>query len=136
MINNEWAYNLETNLYSVIKSNAMAYLEEDYPDIFFTTEEEISDEPVFPTILIQSVEPTEMNEDLEADRINTISFTTQVIVTTNGGRSEALQIASVIADIYKQKMFKIKPMPFARKEDKLWTATFRAKRKFGWNDIL
>lgn len=34
MINNEWAYNLETNLYSVVKSNAMAYLEEDYPDIF------------------------------------------------------------------------------------------------------
>ncbi len=136
MINNKWAYSLETDLYSIIKHNAMAILSQEYPDIFFTIEEEINSEPIFPTVLIQSVEPTETNEDLEADRINVISFTTQVTVTTNKSRNEALKIANIIADLYKQKLFKIKPFPFARKEDNLWIATFRAKRKFGWNDIL
>lgn len=136
MIDNEWAYDLETNLYSVIKSNALLKLQEHYPDIFITTEEESDDAPAFPAVLIQSLEPTETNEDLEADRINAINFTAQIIVQTNNSRSEALYIANCIADIYKQRMFKIKPMPFVRKENELWTATFRAKRKIGWNDIL
>lgn len=136
MIDNQWAYDLETDIYSVIKHSTNFILSEMYPNIFFTTEENINDEPVFPTVLIQSLEPIETDDDLEADRINAINFTAQVTVTTNKSRSEALKIANIIADLYKQKMFKIKPFPFARKEENLWIATFRAKRKFGLNDVL
>lgn len=136
MIDNQWAYDLETNVFSIIKTRALAVLESDYPDIFVTTDEESDSEPVFPTVLIQSVEPTETHSDLESDRINVVDFTAQVTVTTNQSRSDALRISGAIADLYKQSLFKIKPMPFARKEGNLWIATFRAKRKFGWNDIL
>lgn len=135
MIDNQWAFDLETNVFSTIKKKALAILEDNYPDISITADEESNDTPVFPTVLIQAVEPTETNSDLEADRINTVDFTAQVTVTTNRSRSEALQVSNVIADLYKKRLFKIKPMPFVRKGN-LWTATFRAKRKFGWNDIL
>lgn len=136
MIDNQWAYDLETNVFSIIKARTLAVLENDYPGIFVTTDEESNSEPVFPAVLIQSVEPTETHSDLESDRINVVDFTAQVTVTTNQSRSEALRISGTIADLYKQSLFKIRPMPFARKEGNLWIATFRAKRKFGWNDIL
>lgn len=52
-----------------------------------------TNKPVFPTILIQSVEPTETNSDLEADRINTVDFTAQDNSNNNRSRSEALQVS-------------------------------------------
>ena len=80
MIDNQWAFDLETNVFSIIKKKALAILEDNYPDISITADEESNDTPVFPTVLIQSVEPTETNSDLEADRINTVDFTAQVTV--------------------------------------------------------
>lgn len=136
MVDNQWAFDLEINVFSIIKRKALTILNDNYPNINITTDEESNYKPLFPTVLIQSIEPAEINRDLEANRINTIDFVTQVTVTTNKSRSEALKVSNTIADLYKQRLFNIKLMPFARKEGNLWIATFRAKRKFDWNDII
>lgn len=47
MIDNQWTFDLEMNVFSTIKKKALAILEDNYPDISITADEESSDTPVF-----------------------------------------------------------------------------------------
>lgn len=132
----EWAYNLERTIFSIVKARAENSLKNKYPKIRFTNEEEADGNAVFPTVLIQSVQPLEKAADLEKINIDTALYTTQVTITTNKSRNEALNIAYEIADKFKRMAFTLNPMPFVRKENKVYTATFRASRTFDWNDII
>lgn len=132
----EWAYNLERTIFSIVKARAENSLKNKYPKIRFTNEEEADGNTIFPTVLIQSVQPLEKVADLEKINIDTVLYTTQVTITTNKSRNEALNIAYEIADKFKQMAFTLNPMPFVRKENKVYTATFRASRTFDWNDII
>lgn len=132
----EWAYNLERTIFSIVKARAENSLKNKYPKIRFTNEEEADGNAVFPTVLIQSVQPLEKAADLEKINIDTVLYTTQVTITTNKSRNEALNIAYEIADKFKRMAFTLNPMPFVRKENKVYTATFRASRTFDWNDII
>ncbi len=132
----EWAYNLERTIFSIVKARVENSLKNKYPKIRFTNEEEADGNAVFPTVLIQSVQPLEKAADLEKINIDTVLYTTQVTITTNKSRNEALNIAYEIADKFKRMAFTLNPMPFVRKENKVYTATFRASRTFDWNDII
>lgn len=132
----EWAYKLERTIFSIVKARAENSLKNKYPKIRFTNEEEADGNAVFPTVLIQSVQPLEKAADLEKINIDTVLYTTQVTITTNKSRNEALNIAYEIADKFKRMAFTLNPMPFVRKENKVYTATFRASRTFDWNDII
>lgn len=133
---NQWVYDLETKIYSVVKSISESKLKKKYPDIFFTQEEESYEKPTFPSILIKRLQTAERNSDLERIAVVTVPFTAQVTVTSNKGRRDAYCVADTICDVYKSKGFLIKNMPNVRKEDKLWVATFRVSRNFDRNDIL
>lgn len=135
-VRTEWAYNLERTIFSIVKARAENSLKNKYPKIRFTNEEEADGNAIFPTVLIQSVQPLEKVADLEKINIDTVFYTTQVTITTNKSRNEALNIAYEIADKFKQMAFTLNPMPFVRKENKVYTATFRASRTFDWNDII
>lgn len=132
----EWAYNLERTIFSIVKARAENSLKNKYPKIRFTNEEEADGNAAFPTVLIQSVQPLEKVTDLERINIDTVLYTTQVTITTNKSRNEALNVAYEIADRFKQMAFTLNSMPFVRKENKVYTATFRASRTFDWNDII
>lgn len=132
----EWAYNLERTIFSIVKARAENSLKNKYPKIRFTNEEEADGNAIFPTVLIQSVQPLEKVADLEKINIDTVLYTAQVTITTNKSRNEALNIAYEIADKFRQMAFTLNPMPFVRKENKVYTATFRASRTFDWNDII
>lgn len=134
-VRTEWAYNLERTIFSIVKARAENSLKNKYPKIRFTNEEEADGNAIFPTVLIQS-QPLEKVADLEKINIDTVLYTTQVTITTNKSRNEALNIAYEIADKFKQMAFTLNPMPFVRKENKVYTATFRASRTFDWNDII
>ena len=116
-------------------SKIYAQLHEKYPKALITRDEQSSTTPTFPTILIQALEPVERNPDLET-QINSVLFSTQIKVTTNKDRSTAMSIASEVAKRYKDLSFQLIGMPYCRKEDKLWAATFRARRTLDWNDRL
>ena len=135
-VRTEWAYNLERTIFSIVKARAENSLKNKYPKIRFTNEEEADGNAIFPTVLIQSVQPLEKVADLEKINIDTVLYTAQVTITTNKNRNEALNIAYEIADKFKQMAFTLNPMPFVRKENKVYTATFRASRTFDWNDII
>lgn len=133
---NQWAYDLETLVYSVIKARSENALKTKYPKIKFTQEEQTDTTATFPTVLIQSLEPIEKNPDLEMRRINTVLYTAQVTVTTNTSRSDATKIAQEISEQFKKISFEVTPLPFTRKNGKLWTSILRARRSFDWNDKL
>lgn len=133
---NQWVYDLETLVYSVIKARSEESLKAKYPKIKFTQEEQTDTTATFPTVLIQSLEPIEKNPDLEMRRINTVLYTAQVAVTTNTSRSDAMKIAQAISEQFKKASFEITTLPFTRKNGKLWTTILRTRRSFDWNDKL
>ena len=100
-VRTEWAYNLERTIFSIVKARAENSLKNKYPKIRFTNEEEADGNAIFPTVLIQS-QPLEKVADLEKINIDTVLYTTQVTITTNKSRNEALNIAYEIADKFKQ----------------------------------
>lgn len=131
-----WAFNLESTIFNIAKARAETGLKKTYPNIRFTNEEEADGNAVFPTVLIQSMQPLEKVVDLEKINIDTVLYTAQVTVTTNKSRAEALNVANEVAGRFKQMAFTLNPMPFVRKENKVFTATFRATRTFDYNDVL
>ena len=134
---NQWVYEIEKRTYAIVKTRCENKLKTKYPKLKFTQEEQSDSAAAsFPTVLVQALEPIEQNEDLECERVNTVLFTAQVIVTTNKSRLEALDVAQTVADEYKAMSFKLTTAPFVRKNGKLWTATLRARRSFDWNDRL
>lgn len=113
---NQWVYDLENLTYAIVKTRCEKKLKTKYPKLKFTQEEQSDSATAsFPTALVQALEPIEQNEDLECERINTVLFTAQVIVTTNKSRSEALNVAQAVANEYKAMSFKLTTAPFARK---------------------
>ena len=64
-VRTEWAYNLERTIFSIVKARAENSLKNKYPKIRFTNEEEADGNAIFPTVLIQSVQPLEKVADLE-----------------------------------------------------------------------
>ena len=134
---NQRVYDLENLTYAIIKTRCEKKLKTKYPKLKFTQEEQSDSATAsFPPVLVHALEPIEQNEDLECERINTVLFTAQVIVTTNKSRSEALNVAQTVANEYKAMSFKLAPAPFARNNGKIWTATLRARRSFVCNDSL
>lgn len=128
---NQWAFDIETDVFSKM----YALLSTKYPKALITKEEQSSTSPTFPSILIQSVAPAEKNADLET-QINSVLYSTQNTIKSNKSRSEAMNIASEVAKQYKNLSFQLVDMPYCRKDDNLWVATFRARRTIDRNDRL
>lgn len=142
MVDNTWAYEIETKVLGLINSYAIPRLKK--LDIFKTTrftnavtnEESRLSGTIFPTIYVHELAGTEQGKDLERQSINAVLETFQIDCITNTKQSDAKQIMRVVSDVMKELRFEIVSMPEFKSQDKVYRSTARFRRVIGRNDRI
>ena len=142
MVDNAWAYEIETKVLGIINSYAIPRLKK--LDIFNTTrftnavtnEESRLSGTIFPTIYVHELAGVEQGKDLEGQSINAVLETFQIDCITNTKQSDAKQIMRVVADVMKELRFEIVSMPEFKSQDKVYRSTARFRRVIGRNDRI
>ena len=142
MVDNTWAYEIETKVLGIINSYAIPRLKK--LDIFKTTrftnavtnEESRLSGTIFPTIYVHELPGSEQGKDLEGQSINAVLETFQIDCITNTKQSDAKQIMRVVADVMKELRFEIVSMPEFKSQDKVYRSTARFRRVIGRNDRI
>lgn len=116
MADNQWVFDLETNIFSNVATIAKPKLKKKYKSMnfdtaFTTVEKNLDKDPVFPTIYIHEMPGLERGADLEGTSVNAVQETIQVDVITNTKQSDAKGIMAILADAFKQMRFQITAMP-------------------------
>ena len=142
MVDNTWAYEIETKVLGLINSYAIPRLKK--LDIFNTTrftnavtnEESRLSGTIFPTIYVHELAGVEQGKDLDGQSINAVLETFQIDCITNTKQLEAKQIMRVVADVMKELRFEIVSMPEFKSQDKVYRSTARFRRVIGRNDRI
>ena len=133
---NQWAYDLEKKIFSIVKSRAYEKLKTKYPNVYITDIEKNTSKAVFPTVYIHELSGVEKASDLEGFCINAVQETFQVDVITNTSQSDANKVMAVVADEFKRLCFKITAMPEFEGTGETYRSTMRVRRIISANDIL
>lgn len=133
---NQWAFDLGTTIFSIVKSKTLTELKSKYPDIFVTDKGKTNGKAVFPTVYIQELSGSERGEDLEGKSINAVLETIQVDVTTNTSRADVNRVMYTVASIFKQMAFTVQSMPDFKYNGETYRKTARFQRIIGANDRL
>lgn len=134
--NNQWAFDLGTTIFSIVKSKTLTELKSKYPNIFVTDKGKTTGKAVFPTVYIQEMSGSERGADLEGRSINAVLETIQVDVTTNTSRADANKVMATVSDIFKQMRFTVQSMPTFEYNGETYRRTARFQRIIGANDRL
>lgn len=142
MADNQWVFDLETNIFSNVVTISKPKLKKKYKSMnfdtaFTTVEKNLDKDPVFPTIYIHEMPGLERGADLECASVNAVQETIQVDVITNTKQSDAKGIMAILADAFKQMRFQITAMPeFKNDSEKKFRSVARFRRIIGANDRL
>ena len=134
-MSNQWAFDLETAIFSMFKIYYEKKFKEKYPDLFVTSDEEQDGKAVFPTVLLQQIGFVEAGQDLEGISINGLRPTFQITISYKGSKNNIRNLAAHAAIFFKDKSFTVSDVIYTI-SDKIRTATFRATRIVGSNDNL
>lgn len=134
-MDNEWAFNLEYVIMTIVKTKIETALKTDYPNIFITNNGKSTAKPVFPTVYIHELPGTEKS-DLEGSAINAVLESFQVDVTTNTSQSDAKKVCAVVAQIFKELRFQISSMPEISDDGETYRSTCRVRRWIGADDTI
>lgn len=142
MADNQWVFDLETNIFSNVVTIAKPKLKKKYKSMnfdtaFTTVEKNLDKDPVFPTIYIHEMPGLERGADLEGTSVNAVQETIQVDVITNTKQSDAKGILAIISETFKKMQFQIISMPeFKNDNEKRFRSTARFRRVIGSNERL
>jgi hypothetical protein len=78
-----WIEDMNSTIYSLIRGNTKKDISADYPNVFYTNDNENMSTTKFPCIYIHPIGTTETDSDLESTEINSAIFTQEVQITFN-----------------------------------------------------
>ena len=133
---NQWVYDLEKKIFSIVKSRASEKLSGKYPNIYFTDIEQNTSKALFPTVYLHELPGVEKAQDLEGISVNAVQETFQVDVITNRNQSDVNKVMAVIADEFKRMCFWITAMPEFSGDNGTYRSTMRVRRIISATDIL
>lgn len=133
---NQWAYDLEKKIFSIVKDRAGDKLKSKYPNAYITDIEKNTSKAIFPTVYIHELPGVEKASDLEGISINAVQETLQIDVITNTSQSDANKVMAMVLDEFKQMCFRITAMPEFKSTGETYRSTARVRRVISHNDIL
>lgn len=139
MIDNGWSVDLESEIYTILKTRAKAQLVTAYPHILFTQKEKRNDDAQFPTVRILFIGSPESGQTLEGDGINAIRSTIEIKITVNGelGLTALRNIQKVMMAQLKLLMFDVTTRQTLEDETNDTTmAVIRASRLIGASETF
>lgn len=105
-----------------------------YPNMTFVSE--VSDTtPAFPCVYVHELEPTELGNDLQNQRIHAVRATFQIEVSTNTNKADARTVTSACINAMKALRFSYVSEIYT-KRDNLHTFVVRMRRVIANGDEL
>lgn len=107
-----WAIDIETDIYSIVKTKVTNALSTTFPNLFFTLDDASQTNPQFPTVYIRFTS-VEEGRDFESTSIPAIRIMAQYEVTTNKaqGISGARVVADKVLEAFKSLRFEAINLP-------------------------
>ena len=130
-----WISDIETKVFSEIKKNGQE-LKKNFPNIFFTTENESDTPAKFPTVYLEELSGTERGRYLEGNSVNAYMATFQINISHNDKKSHVRRVMNNCMDTMKKLQFEIIGTPTYNRSEGVWSGVARFRRVFGANDIL
>lgn len=135
-MDNSWVFDLETKVFSIIKTRSLKNLKSKYPNIHFTTTNNPKDATThYPTVYIHEMASTEQGRTTEYE-IGGITYTMQVEVITNVSQKDAKTVINEIAELFKAMGFEIRAFPEISNGETYYKSVMRVRKVIGANDIL
>jgi hypothetical protein len=136
-MDNSWAFDLETKLFSVIKRKTENKLKVLYPQIFYTATDNPKDGDVhYPTVYMHELSGVESARNTEGNEINGILYSMQIEVTTNKSQKVAKSVLQEIAFAFKSMGFGIQTFPESSNGDNYYRSVMRVRKMIGRSDTL
>lgn len=131
-----WFMDLETTVFSIVKTKVLEKLSTQFPDVYITNSDKKMSKPSFPTVFIHEMSGIEQGADIEGKDVNAVLETFQVDVTSNVSQRDVKIVMSAVAEVFKQMRFNITAMPEFNNGDDVYRVIARFRRVIGANDIL
>ena len=142
MVDNTWAYEIETRILGLLNSYAVPRIKKikDFEKTNFsnavTNEESRLSGTIFPTIYVKELPAVEKERDLEGNTINAVLSTFQIDCIINTSQSQAKKMAQIVSEIMKELQFEITAMPSFNSKEKVYRSTARYRRTITKKDRL
>lgn len=138
MIDNSWVIDIEPKIYSIIKAKTEKEIKKKYPDVNFTMDDAVQNDPKFPSIYFHFLQSTEVGEDLEGQSINGIICSVDVRTTVSKTQDlTALRwVNTKILNAFKELRFDARLPKLNDSTVDTKSSTMRFERIIGQGQIL
>lgn len=104
---NSWIYDVQTDIFTIIKTKLTGKLGADYPDLLVTMTDSLLTDTSFPTVYLHFMQGVERANDLVNEEINAVTTTLQyeVTVSKEQGMRVANEVTSEVTDALKSLGF-------------------------------
>lgn len=136
MIDNSWAYETESKVFSKLKAKVLAKLKTSYPRLNITMDGKIHEDADFPSVWFQTISYIERGQDLESQSINAVQLSVQIdiVVTEAQGMVVAREVSSIVTEAMKSMYFNVTMPTLDFSGDEVRTVS-RFDRIIGQGDI-
>lgn len=112
MAQSDWVFNIESEIYTIVKTRLNTDLKTTYPSLLITQQQKLNDDTSLPAIFIKMLDSPEMGADLEGSTVNAMYVTFEVHITiakdgTNNGMSGLRKIGAAVLDNFKKLRFQM-----------------------------
>lgn len=127
---------IETIVYSRIKSILTSKLKTKYQDISFTTSDKVIGKPRFPNVYVHMIDSSEIGQDLEGKTINGVSASFQIEVSDNENQFTTKEVMKDVVSVMKDMRFSATLMPIFSNVDNAYRCIARFERTIGALDKI
>lgn len=129
-------YDVQSRVVSRIKNTFPIELKTKYPDITFTTNDRVLDEPKFPTVYVHQLASSETGGELTGTEVCGIVSAIQIEVYDNKSMSNADEVMQFALETMKSMRFRILTMPEFQNNPNVYRKIARFSRVIGDGDTL
>lgn len=107
MAQTDWVFDIESKIFTIIKTRLNKALLTAYPKLNITQQEKLNDDVSLPTVFLKMLDSPEMGADLENSTINAmlVTFETHITVSKDMGLSGLRTVSKAVTDNFKKLRF-------------------------------
>ena len=136
---NDWAFDIEPKIYTIIKTRLEKALKTTYPNLYVAQQEKIDAEPQFPTVILQMLSSPEIGADLNNTTVNAmlVTWESHITVSKTMGMSVLRKVSAEVLDNFKKLRFNVADRgEISRETPDTYVLISRFRRVIGGNEEI
>lgn len=127
---------IESLIFTKIKSRTSFILGDKYKDLNFTTSDKVPRNPKFPRVYVHMLESPERGANFEGNKIQALLLNFQIEVYDNKSKENAKAVANAVIQASKRLRFQVVGYPYNSNTESNYRYVIRIRRTVANNDFL